>query len=196
MAAVLAVCLGRPPIMADWPADRGVVIREPSGYRARAEALARATRYQPFKFPEESLEMLNDADCSIDHLITADVLEHVRRDDLAFREIHRVLKPGGYFFLQVPYAHEKATEVLVEVDGDRDVYLCPPQYHDEDTLVYRIYGHDLLPRLESLGFSVGYVDQALPQWAAPRMNMIVCRKGAPIADDPAGAIRFEREWPR
>jgi hypothetical protein len=31
---------------------------------------------------------------------------------------------------------------------------------------------------------------------APRMNMIVCRKGAPIADDPAGAIRFEREWPR
>ena len=27
--------------------------------------------------------MLNDADCSIDHLITAQVPEHVRGDDLA-----------------------------------------------------------------------------------------------------------------
>ena len=196
MAAVLAACLRRPPVMGDWPVDRSIVIREPSGYRARAEALARKTNYQPFKFPEENLEMLTDADASIDHLITADVLEHVRRDELAFREAHRVLKPGGYFFLQVPYRHGERTETLVEVDGDRDIYLCPPQYHDEDTLVYRIYGHDLLPRLEALGFSVGYVDQALPEWAAPRMNMIVCRKGAALEDDPAGAIRFDRQWPR
>jgi ubiquinone/menaquinone biosynthesis C-methylase UbiE len=106
--------------------------------------------------------MLNDADCSIDHVITADVLEHVRRGDRAFREIHRVLKPGGYFFLQVPYAREKATEVLVEVDGDRDIYLCRRSTTTRDTLVYRIYGHDRLPRLESLGFSVAHVDQALP----------------------------------
>jgi len=196
MAAVLAACLRRPPVMGEWPVDRSIVIREPSGYRARAEALARKTNYQPFKFPEENLEMLTDADASIDHLITSDVLEHVRRDDLAFREAHRVLKPGGYFFLQVPYRHERKTETLVQVDGERDIYLCPPQYHDEDTLVYRIYGHDLLPRLEALGFSVGYVDQALPEWAAPRMNMIVCRKGADLEDDPGGAIRFDRQWPR
>ena len=126
--------------MADWRADRGVVIREPCGDRARAEGLARTTHYRPFKFPEESLEMLNDADCSIDHLFTAAGLDHVRRDHLAFRGIHRMLEP--------------------------------------------------------VGFSVGCVDQALPKWAAPHMNLIVCRKGAAIAADPAGAIRFEREWPR
>ena len=125
--AVLAMCAGRPPIMADWPADRRAVIREPRGYRARAEVLARTTHYQPVKGSEESLEMLNDADCSIDHVITADdVLEHVGWDDLAFPEIHRVLTPGGYFCLQGPYAREKTA----------------------------------------------------------------------IADDPRGAIRFEREWPR
>jgi hypothetical protein len=88
------------------------------------------------KFPEESLAMLNDADCSIDHVFTADVLEHGRRDDLAFRGIHRVLEPGG--------------------------------------------------------FAVGDVDQVLPKWAALRMNMIVCWKGAAIAADPAGTIRLER----
>jgi SAM-dependent methyltransferase len=140
--------------------------------------------------------MLNDADCSIDHVITADVLEHVRRGDRAFREIHRVLKPGGYFFLQVPYAREKATEVLVEVDGDRDIYLCPPQYHYE--------GHAGVPDLRPRPAAPARVARLLrrargpgpARWVAPRMNMIVCRKGAAIADDPAGAIRFEREWSR
>jgi hypothetical protein len=39
--------------------------------------------------------MLNDRGCSIDHPITADVLEHVRRDYLVFREIRRMLEPGG-----------------------------------------------------------------------------------------------------
>ena len=88
--------------------------------------LARTAHYQPVTFPEESLEMLNDADCSIDHMTIAGVLEHVRWDDLAFREIHWVLTPGGSLFLQRPYAREKTA----------------------------------------------------------------------IADDPRGAIRFEREWPR
>jgi len=196
LAAVIAGCLRRPPIMAQWPVDKSITIREPSAYRGRAEMLADKVDYQPFKFPEENLEMLKDADCSIDHLITADVFEHVRRDDLAFREVHRVLKRGGYFFLQVPYSHRETTRTLVEVDGDRDVYLCPPQYHDEHTLVYRIYGHDLLPALEGLGFSVGYVNQALPRWGVPPMDMIVGRKDMALEDGPGGWIRFEREWPR
>ena len=64
--------------------------------------LAEKVDYRPFRFPEENLEALADADNSIDHLITADVFEHVRLDELAFREVYRVLKAGGYFFLQVP----------------------------------------------------------------------------------------------
>ena len=74
------------------PADHGRLAGGPRGpdprargYRARAGVLARTAHYQPVKFPEESLEMLNDADCSIDHMTIAGVLEHVRWDDLAFR---------------------------------------------------------------------------------------------------------------
>ena len=196
MAAVIASCLRRPPIMTHWPVDRGVLIREPSAYRGRAEVLAMKVDYRPLRFPEDDLEQLRDPDGSIDHLITADVFEHVRRDDIGFREVHRVLRPGGYFFLQVPYVHSQQTRTLVEVDGDRDIYLCPPQYHDEHTLVYRIYGHDLLSRLEDIGFSVGYVTQALPRWGIPPMDMIVARKAMPIDEDPRPTIRIARDWPR
>jgi SAM-dependent methyltransferase len=196
MAAVISFCLGRPPILAEWPVDRSVLIREPSAYRGRAALLAEKVEYRPFRFPEENLEALTDADGSIDHLITADVFEHVRLDELAFREVYRVLKGGGYFFLQVPYSHFEHTRVLVEPRGDKDIFLCPPQYHDEHTLVYRIYGHDLLPRLEALGFSVGYVCQAMPRWGIPPMDMIVCRKDATLEDDRRHLIRFDRQWPR
>lgn len=180
LAAVIAACLGKPQIMAQWPVDKSVVIREPSSYRGVAHMLARKVDYRTFKFPEENLEELKDADNSIDHVITADVFEHVRLDDVAFREVYRVLRPGGYFFLQVPYEHSARTRVLVRPDGDQDIYLCPPQYHDENTLVYRIYGHDLLPKLEAMGFSVGYVWKAFKRWGVIPMDMIVCRKNAPL----------------
>jgi SAM-dependent methyltransferase len=195
MTAVVSFCLERPAILAKWPVDRTLVIREPSAYRGRAAVLAEKVDYRPFRFPDENLEWLADRDASIDHVITADVFEHVRHDELAFREIYRVLKPGGYFFLQVPYAHAEHTRVLVEPRGDEDAFLCPPQYHDEHTLVYRIYGHDLLPRLEKLGFSVGYVCQALPRWGIPRMNMLVCRKDALLRADRRHLIGYERLWP-
>ena len=39
-------------------------------------------------------------------VLCSDVLEHVRDDDAALREIHRVLRPGGVLFLRVPYSDE------------------------------------------------------------------------------------------
>jgi SAM-dependent methyltransferase len=119
LAAVIAVCLDKPPIMAEWPVDKSVVIREPSAFRGGALMLARKVNYRPLKFPEENLEALKDADNSINHLVTADVFEHVRFDDLAFREVYRVLRPGGFFFLQVPYDHSERTRILVQSDGER-----------------------------------------------------------------------------
>src|SRR5207244_1100021 len=67
LAAVIAACLGKPPIMAEWPVDKSVVIREPSAYRGGAQMLARKVNYRPLKFPKENLEKLKDADNSIDH---------------------------------------------------------------------------------------------------------------------------------
>jgi SAM-dependent methyltransferase len=196
MAAVMARCLGLPPLMAEWPEDRSLLVREPSAFRGRAEMLDRKVTYRPFRFPAETLEALGDTDRSLDHVIAADVFEHVRLDDRAFREVYRVLKPGGYFFLQVPYRHGQKTEILVAPDGDCDRYLAPPQYHDEDTLVYRIYGRDLLPRLEGLGFRAGYVRCRIRPWGIVMQDMIVCRKDAPLDTTPRLGVRFDERWRR
>ena len=53
LAAVIAFCLGKPPIMAAWPVDKSAVVREPSAYRGRTEMLAQKVDYCPFNFPEE-----------------------------------------------------------------------------------------------------------------------------------------------
>ena len=85
------------------------------------------------------------AGSSYDVLIACDVLEHVPADASAFREIHRVLKPGGVAILTVPQ-------------------LDPPSQTDEDPSVkseqererrfgqkdhVRMYGDDFPDRLKA-----------------------------------------------
>ena len=48
-------------------------------------------------------ERLPLADGSCDGAILQAVLEHVRSADLTLRELHRVLKPGGQVFIDVPF---------------------------------------------------------------------------------------------
>ena len=42
------------------------------------------------------------ADASVDAIICRSVLEHVKNPNVAIIELHRILKPGGLLFLQVP----------------------------------------------------------------------------------------------
>lgn len=48
-------------------------------------------------------ERLPLADGSCDGAVLQAVLEHVRSADLTLRELHRVLKPGGSLFVEVPF---------------------------------------------------------------------------------------------
>lgn len=176
LAAVMADALRMPRVLAHWPATKAIRILEPSGYRGRARVLAEKTDYVPLTHPEDNLEKLTYGDGSFDHVVAADVFEHVRFDDLAFREVYRVLKPDGYFFLQVPYYHDLHTVVLVEPNGAQDRCIVPPQYHAKHTLVYRIYGHDLLARLAAIGFWAYLVDQEVRRLGICRQNLIVCKK--------------------
>jgi SAM-dependent methyltransferase len=48
-------------------------------------------------------EQLPFADGSCDGAVLQAVLEHVRSADLTLRELHRVLKPGGPLFIEVPF---------------------------------------------------------------------------------------------
>jgi hypothetical protein len=72
----------------------------------------------------------------------------------SFKEIFRVLKTGGYHIFTVPFVFDKPT--IVRVDTERDVFLLPPEYHDDyirgKILAYRTFGIDLFTVLDKLGF--------------------------------------------
>lgn len=51
---------------------------------------------------QASASELPFADASADGVVSANLLEHIERDDLALREVHRVLKPGRRAVFVVP----------------------------------------------------------------------------------------------
>jgi len=88
-------------------------------------------------------------DASFDAIICNHVLEHVPDDRRAMRELYRVLKPGGWAILQVPYS-EQITQSI------EDPSITTPEararvFGQEDHV--RIYAkEDYLTRLEEAGF--------------------------------------------
>lgn len=136
----------------------------------------------------QNLECLTFADESLDLVITSDVMEHVRLDQRAHREIYRVLKPGGIYIFTVP--HDRSwdqTLVRVQVtdpgDPSKDAYLMEPEYHGDTNnesgggvLAYRTYGRDLDSELQGLGFEVEYARDNVPQNGILNAELFYCRK--------------------
>jgi SAM-dependent methyltransferase len=184
----LAVSLGRSFPIRDWHGDPSFRIFETTGYRGHPRYLGDKfdyynTRYDPEKIAAGAdarsyadIQSLPYPDEFFDCVLSSDVFEHVRLDDLGFQEIFRVLKPNGTFVLQAPYGHVPQTHVLVRPEGDKDIFLEPPQYHAEHTLVYRIYGRDLLDRLRDLGFSVARLHMAIPEYGISEQDTFLARK--------------------
>lgn len=107
------------------------------------------------------LEKMGFDDASFDLVITSDVMEHVRDDDAAHREIARILRPGGHYVFTVPYDDACDDEhLLVDSSGPEDRYLVPPQYHGDPIsggiLAYRVYGRSLHRRLAAVGLDASY----------------------------------------
>ncbi len=99
----------------------------------------------------ESLEALTFADGSFDLFITQDVMEHVLDPALAFREIARVLKPGGAHIFTVPLVRKcQATERRAERLPDGSVkHIAAPSYHGNPidasgSLVTMDWGYDIV----------------------------------------------------
>ncbi len=83
------------------------------------------------EFRSEDLSKLTFEDNSIDILITSDVFEHVYEPAKAFKEIARVLKPGGMHIFTMPWYPELKTTVQrtkLSPDGT-DEFLMEPIYH-------------------------------------------------------------------
>ena len=186
---ILGWSLGFPPVVRSWAPNASFRIFETAGYRGYPQYLAGKfdyynTRYDPEKIgagadPRQyaDVQNLSYADAFFDCVLSSDVFEHVRLDDSGFREVFRVLKPGGIFLLQAPYQYMPETHILVQPEGDKDVFLEPPQYHAEHTLVYRIYGCDLLDRLKEYGFAVTEFNMAVPGHAISMQPIMAMRKG-------------------
>ncbi len=89
-------------------------------------------------------------DASFDAVIVCDVLEHVPNDAGAFREIRRVLKPGGIAIMTVPQKDSPATT-------EEDFSVTEPSerlrrfgQHDH----VRMYGDEFIERVRQGGLEV------------------------------------------
>ncbi|HEY7200099.1 MAG TPA: class I SAM-dependent methyltransferase [Candidatus Dormibacteraeota bacterium] len=113
-----------------------------TGYgAARADALA-------LPFP----------DAAFDHVIAAEVLEHIPADEAAMREIARVLRPGGTAAVSVPRWFP-----------ERVCWALSDWYHDRPGGHVRIYrGGELRARLAAAGLRVTGADHVhalhAPYW--------------------------------
>lgn len=86
-------------------------------------------------------------DNSFNFFITQDVFEHVYQPDIAFREIQRVLKPGGSHIFTVPRDMQLTnTKFRIKLDNKEIIYIQEPMYHlglnSTDSLVTIDYGQD------------------------------------------------------
>ena len=98
----------------------------------------------------ENLENLTFSDESFDLFITQDVMEHIFDPAKAFKEIARVLKPGGAHIFTVPIINkEKQTECWASRDENGEtIYHHEAEYHgnpidNKGSLVTMLWGYDI-----------------------------------------------------
>ncbi len=78
----------------------------------------------------ENLEEMTFEDNCFDLIITQDVFEHVMNPDKAFKEVSRVLKPGGAHVFTIPwYPHIGKTVQRAKLVDNEIQYLEEPVYH-------------------------------------------------------------------
>lgn len=88
---------------------------------------------------------------SFDIIFCNHVLEHVRDDIQAMNEMRRVLKPGGWAILQIPFFHPIPDETF-EDNSITDPREREKTFGQDDHV--RLYGKDYPKRLASVGFKV------------------------------------------
>ena len=107
----------------------------------------------------QDVQRLSFGDGRFDVCTSTEVFEHVPDDLRGFREIRRVLAPGGGFLFTVPLHDAERTVERARMENGVLIHLLPPEYHEDNirgrhkVLVYRDYGRDIVERLRSAGFA-------------------------------------------
>ncbi len=101
----------------------------------------------------EDLQKLSFPDNFFDLIISQDVFEHIAEPDLAWKEILRVLKPGGLHIFSIPFYPGHKTAVRAKLVEGRLQLLRSRIFHGDnirDGLVFTDFGDDLLDHLSAL----------------------------------------------
>ena len=93
-------------------------------------------------------------DDTFDVILCNHVLEHIRDDTKAIRELYRVLRPGGWGVFQIP--QDLSRELTFEDNSIRNKKDRARIFGQYDHV--RIYGRDFFEKLRSVGFAVNEVD--------------------------------------
>jgi SAM-dependent methyltransferase len=111
-----------------------------------------------FVFLHEDVTRLSFADASFDVVVHGDVFEHVADYRAGFRELVRVLRPGGTTLFTVPFMeHLHDHDVRAVIENGEIRHLQPPEIHgnpidERGSLVFQVYGWRLLGELRDAGF--------------------------------------------
>jgi SAM-dependent methyltransferase len=160
----------------DDPGFRNLRIYEPGIIRPFRKYLKKLKGYQQSYFWPgvkpgdtykgircENLENITFSDNCFDLVITSDIFEHIRKPFKAFKQIHRILKPGGWHIFTIPMAWPlpEQTQYRVDTSGETDILIKEPVYHGspmdkKGSLVYTDFGLDIITGLEKTGFKTGY----------------------------------------
>lgn len=107
----------------------------------------------------QDVQYLTYPDASFDLCTSTEVFEHVPNDCQGFREICRVLRPGGITLFTVPITEAVATVERAWISDGKIEYILEPAYHGDrirgqgGVLCFRDYGPDIVSRVQDQGFS-------------------------------------------
>ncbi len=149
-------------------------------YKAHRARYQTADLESPLADLHFDIQQIPLADESVDVVICNHLMEHVADDRQAMRELHRILKTGGWGILLSPVELTRAA--TFEDDSITDP--------DERTRIFgqydhrRIYGNDFVDRLREAGFTAEDIDYAATlsddertRFALPEDHIYLVKKG-------------------